>query len=118
MVMVEPAFLALTSTPSIGPSSADVTRPPSAAALCAAAGATSFATRRTRAKTAAAKTRFMTSLPSRKFILFRCSAQHGAHFTLYRWSIQSGYEARMRRVAPVQSGDENAIAMDTSLCLR
>src|SRR6185369_9614216 len=31
MVMVEPAFFALTSTPSIAPSSAEVTRPASAA---------------------------------------------------------------------------------------
>src|SRR5262245_59118198 len=37
-VTVEPSFLALTITPSIGPSSAEATRPVSAAALCAAAG--------------------------------------------------------------------------------
>jgi hypothetical protein len=35
--MVEPSFLALTSTPSIGPSSAEVTWPLSAAAACASA---------------------------------------------------------------------------------
>src|SRR5438105_4378538 len=36
--MVEPAFLALTSTPSIAPSSAEVTCPVSAAGACARAG--------------------------------------------------------------------------------
>ena len=38
-VMVAPSFLALTTTPSIGPSLADVTAPESAAAFCAKAGA-------------------------------------------------------------------------------
>src|ERR1700685_2602133 len=37
--MVEPSFLALTTTPSIGPSLAEVTAPESAAAFCAEAGA-------------------------------------------------------------------------------
>ena len=37
--MVEPSFLALTTTPSIGPSLAEVTSPESAAAACANAGA-------------------------------------------------------------------------------
>src|SRR5258708_5879440 len=37
--MVEPSFLALTSTPSIAPSSAEETWPLSAAAFCAWAGA-------------------------------------------------------------------------------
>src|SRR3984957_9970270 len=36
--MVEPSFLALTTTPSIGPSLAEVTAPESAAAFCAKAG--------------------------------------------------------------------------------
>jgi hypothetical protein len=38
MVTVEPVFLALTSTPSIAPSSAEVTCPLSAAGACAGAG--------------------------------------------------------------------------------
>jgi len=37
VVMVEPSFLALTSTPSIGPSSAELTCPESVAAACASA---------------------------------------------------------------------------------
>src|SRR6266853_3939636 len=38
-VTVEPAFFALTTTPSIAPSSAELTRPASAVEVCAAAGA-------------------------------------------------------------------------------
>src|SRR5690242_20419410 len=38
MRMVAPSFFALTSTPSIGPSSAEVTCPASAAAPCVSAG--------------------------------------------------------------------------------
>src|SRR3984957_20621464 len=47
--MVEPSFLALTTTPSIGPSLAEVTAPESAAAFCAKAGAEVCSTNAVRA---------------------------------------------------------------------
>src|SRR5580704_9905389 len=47
--MVEPSFLALTTTPSIGPSLAEVTAPESAAAFCATAGAKVCSTNAVRA---------------------------------------------------------------------
>src|SRR5580704_7776950 len=47
--MVAPSFLALTTTPSIGPSLADVTAPESAAAFCAEAGAEVCSTNAVRA---------------------------------------------------------------------
>src|ERR1700722_7651434 len=47
--MVEPSFRALTTTPSIGPSLAEVTAPESAAAFCANAGAEVCSTNAVRA---------------------------------------------------------------------
>src|ERR1700730_8349424 len=57
--MVAPSFLALTTTPSIGPSLADVTAPESAAAFCAKAGAEVCSTNAVRAAADASKIVFI-----------------------------------------------------------
>src|SRR5580704_15651781 len=57
--MVAPSFLALTTTPSIGPSLAEVTAPESAAALCATAGAEVCSTNAVRAAADASKIVFI-----------------------------------------------------------
>src|SRR5579862_3279639 len=57
--MVVPSFLALTTTPSIGPSLAEVTAPESAAALCAKVGAEVCSTNAVRAAADASKIVFI-----------------------------------------------------------
>jgi hypothetical protein len=58
-VMVAPSFLALTTTPSIGPSLAEVTAPESAAALCAKVGAEVCSTNAVRAAADASNIAFI-----------------------------------------------------------
>src|SRR5215475_1918630 len=55
-VTVEPSFLALTITPSIGPSFVEATRPVSAAATCAGAGEVTLERPRVNANAATATT--------------------------------------------------------------
>src|ERR1051326_8073368 len=76
-VTVEPAFLALTTTPSMAPSLSDVTRPVSAA-LCAKAG-TDSRQHATRLKAATFASRRMTISPHASSLCVGASIGFGAH---------------------------------------